>query len=569
MKYLKWVFGTNVANKENEKFKISEEIIADKWNPTNNNWDLKGGFNFTVEKCALRWMSRGDTLYEVEIPKDGEIYEVENIKTPGGIIIANKIILKNPIPISSELLNHFYEISELPIKTYFECIGLLASRGYYDLSLRIIKDKITKENIDIAIETYNNSIKPWHKVDYDCYNKVKEVLEEIKSDIKINLFIDKEPLVLEISNYKIINLSGQSGAGKSTYAKNNYNSDNYVIIDTDEVFSESRFNNATGLNKELGEYFRNKYDTLPNCCDDFDLVYKEILKYTEKTDKIIVIDSAQFHCMKDITLLKGKLVFIRTCITNCYNRTIKRYISQNQNYLKEELEKFKERKKEIFSWYKSTNKFLENINVFINNKNEHIKEIRKELTNKDFTLLTNNCLAGFIYHDLGLKFRTPTINIRIKPKEFISFVNDLNYYLNQDVEEVRDINQSFPVGRIKGDENHIDVNIEFQHYKTFKEGKNKWNERKVRINLNNIYIIMEFFDGIHDESLLSKFIDIPYKNKMILTHKNHDLEYTYAITCFDDNMDMSEIGGKIFRYNGLSGKRNYEEFDYIKFLNKK
>ena len=179
MKYLKWVFGTNVANKENEKFKINEEITSDKWDPTNNDCNLKGGFNFTVEKCALRWMARGDTLYEVEIPNDGEIYEIENRKTPGGIFIANKIILKNPVPISSELLNRFYEISDLPLKTYFECIGLLASRKYYDLALRIIKDKVTIENIDDAIEIFNNSIKPWHKVDYDCYNRVKKVLEEI------------------------------------------------------------------------------------------------------------------------------------------------------------------------------------------------------------------------------------------------------------------------------------------------------------------------------------------------------------------------------------------------------
>ena len=179
MKYLKWVFGTNIANKENEEFKINEEITADRWDPANKDWNLKGGFNFTNEKCALRWMARGDTLYEVEIPNDGEIYEVENMKTPGGIIIANKIILKNPVPISSELLNRFYEISDLPLKTYFECIGLLASRKYYDLALRIIKDKVTIENIDDAIEIFNNSIKPWHKVDYDCYNRVKKVLEEI------------------------------------------------------------------------------------------------------------------------------------------------------------------------------------------------------------------------------------------------------------------------------------------------------------------------------------------------------------------------------------------------------
>lgn len=361
MKYLKWAFGTNIANKENEEFKINEEITADRWDPANKDWNLKGGFNFTNEKCALRWMARGDTLYEVEIPNDGEIYEVENMKTPGGIIIANKIILKNPIPISSELLNHFYEVSDLPLKTYFECIGLLASRGYYDLALRIIKDKITMENIDIAIKTFNDSIKPWHKVDYDCYNKVKEVLEEIQSNVLINLFIDKEPYIKTLTDDEVINLTGQSGSGKSTYAENNFNTDNYLVVDTDDIFNEIRFEYATGINKELGIYFRNKYKELPSLSDDFDLIYNEIINYCKNNTKTLVIDCAQFHCIKDIKLLKGKIIIIRTCIDNCYIRTIERYKNLNENYTEEELNKYKERKKGIYSWYKGTNEFIKKL----------------------------------------------------------------------------------------------------------------------------------------------------------------------------------------------------------------
>lgn len=181
MKYLKWAFGTNVGHRENQKFEIGKVITCDTWNPENSDWEKRGGFNFTNEECALRWMSRGDTLYEVEIPEDGEILNVRNYKTPGGIIVANKIILKNPIPISEELLFDFYKKSKIPLSTYFECIGLLAARGYYDLALTIIKDKVDKSNINEALVEFNNSIKPWHKdrVNYECYNAVKEVLEKI------------------------------------------------------------------------------------------------------------------------------------------------------------------------------------------------------------------------------------------------------------------------------------------------------------------------------------------------------------------------------------------------------
>ena len=359
MKYLKWVFGTNIGHKENEHFKIGKPITSDIWDPTNSDWDKRGGFNFTNEKCALRWMSRGDTLYEVEVPSDAEFVDVINQKTPGGIYIANKIILNNPVPISVELLEDFYKKSELPIETYFECVGLLASRGYDELALRIIKDKVTMDNIDLAINEFITSLKPWHEVNYETYNKVKEVLEEIKSPVDINLYIDKEPLVKKITEDKIINLSGQSGSGKSTYAKEHYSSDEYLIVDTDDIFSENRFSTSVGINKELGEYFRSKYPQLPNCGDDFDLIYNEILDYCKKYDKTIVIDSAQFHCIKDISLLKGTLIVLRTSINTCYERTIERYKANKKDYSYEELEAYKEKKKALFKWYKHTNVFLE------------------------------------------------------------------------------------------------------------------------------------------------------------------------------------------------------------------
>lgn len=361
MKYLKWAFKDNIGHKDNQKFEIGKIITCDIWDPNNDDWDKRGGLNFTNEECALRWMSRGDTLYEVEIPSDGEILEVINDKTPGGIIVANKIILKNPIPISEELLVNFYKKSVLPLSTYFECIGLLASRGYYDIALMIIKDKVNMDNIDLALDKFNNSLKPWHEVDYDCYNKVKVILEEIKSPIDINLFIDKEPYIKQITDHNVINLTGQSGSGKTTYTNEYFNSDEYLIIDTDDIFSEIRFKKSKGINRELGEYFRKKYKELPTCGEDFDLIYNEILDYCKSCDKTLVIDCAQFHCIKDINLLKGKLIVIRTCIDNCYNRTIERYKKINKENNKKELEKYKERKKFIYIWYQYTNEFLRKI----------------------------------------------------------------------------------------------------------------------------------------------------------------------------------------------------------------
>ena len=243
-------------------------------------------------------------------------------------------------------------------------IALLAINGNYDEALNQIKDNVDLDNIDKVLEEYNTFIDNYHEngINKEVCVQIREVLEEIKSDILINLFIDKDPYIKILSDDKIINLTGQSGSGKSTYAKNNFNSDDYIIIDTDDIFSDERFKQAKDINKELGEYFRNKYNPLPNCGDDFDLIYNEILEYCKDINKTIVIDCAQFHCIKDITLLKGKLIIIRTSINNCYNRTIKRYKSLYPGYSDEELSKYKERKKSIFKWYKYSNDFIIKIN---------------------------------------------------------------------------------------------------------------------------------------------------------------------------------------------------------------
>ena len=244
---------------------------------------------------------------------------------------------------------------------YFEELFNDDTKPKYDLSLSIIRNKVNMNNIDEIIEEFTSLEDNWPKEDYDSYSKIKSVLNEIKSSLEINLFVDKDPYIKVLTNDKVINLTGQTGSGKTTYANEHYNSDEYLVVDTDEVLSDNRFKSSKGINKELGEYFRSKYEVLPNCGDDFDLIYEEILDYCKKYDKTIVIDCAQFHCIKDTRLLKGKLIVMRTCIDNCYERAIERYKSINDNYTEEELSKYKEKKKAVYTWYKYTNEFLKRI----------------------------------------------------------------------------------------------------------------------------------------------------------------------------------------------------------------
>jgi len=179
------------------------------------------------------------------------------------------------------------------------------------------------------------------------------------NNIFIDLKVDKEPYIKTITDDKMINLTGESGSGKSYFTNQYKDEKNYIIIDTDEVFS--RYEKSTGYNRKLGMYFRNKYSQLPSLFEDFDLIYSEILNFFAEYSQTIIIDSAQFRNMTDVSKLKGKLIVMRTSIDKCYQRCIDRWIGQNSNYTDEDLIKYSERKKGIYDWYKGLNNFLEKI----------------------------------------------------------------------------------------------------------------------------------------------------------------------------------------------------------------
>ncbi len=359
-KYVRVMDGLK-SNAGGFEYKLDEINIAERWDTSTLEPEQMGGFNFGTEDKILRWLHRGDTIYDVIIPEDAEVILCDEEK---GIYRANKIIVTNPRIITNEMVLDFYNKTTLSNKIIAECLVTLLWKNRIEISKYIIKDRVNLENVDEFLnefERYAGKDNLYSKTGKELH----EILMEIKSPLDISLYVSKEPYIKEITKDNVINLTGQSGSGKSFYAKEKFNTDEYEVIDTDEVLSDKRFAKATRLNKEIGEYLRNKYETLPNLSDDFDLIYNEILNYCKNINKTIVIDCAQFHCIKDLSLLKGKIIIIRTDIDTCYNRTISRWINNhtenNIEYNEEELQAFKDRKKSIYKWYKGSNEFIRKI----------------------------------------------------------------------------------------------------------------------------------------------------------------------------------------------------------------
>ena len=188
----------------------------------------------------------------------------------------------------------------------------------------------------------------------------EDQINEANSDLLISRFVNKGPYIKDITQDKIINITGESGSGKSTYTKKYLNNEKYIVIDTDEIIKDTPTNNKDCL--AFRKYLKEKYtDNIPNIFSEFSIIYSDILNYYKNTDKTLIIDSAQFRNLKtdeEIKLLKGKIIVLRTSIEECYKRVINRWKEINKNYNEEELTKYKNKKLGMFEWYKSLNNFL-------------------------------------------------------------------------------------------------------------------------------------------------------------------------------------------------------------------
>lgn len=155
--YIKLLDGSK-SNAGGFEYKIGKVNVADNWNPTTYDPKLMGGFNFSTDEKILRWIHRGDTVYDVIIPEDAEVIDYPSKNCPHGVFRSNKIILNNPRKVTEEMVMDYYEKSDLPENTYYQCIVVMLYRKYTNVAKRIIDDKVNKDNIDICVEEFEKMI---------------------------------------------------------------------------------------------------------------------------------------------------------------------------------------------------------------------------------------------------------------------------------------------------------------------------------------------------------------------------------------------------------------------------
>lgn len=179
-KYVRVMDGLK-SNAGGFEYKLNEINISQSWNPEAHSGKEFGGFNFTTESCILRWLHRGSTIYDVEIPKDAETVKIEGATV---LFRTNKIIVKNPRKVDDDLALHYYEISNIPEKSYYKALGAVAVMNYKKTALKILKDKVNKNNINEVLKEWNEFIDHDGKNDRKDSNETVKLIERMLLEIK-------------------------------------------------------------------------------------------------------------------------------------------------------------------------------------------------------------------------------------------------------------------------------------------------------------------------------------------------------------------------------------------------
>lgn len=189
------------------------------------------------------------------------------------------------------------------------------------------------------------------------------------------------------------------------------------------------------------------------------------------------------------------------------------------------------------------------------------KNFRQKFKNDDVTIISMNCTGGILSHDLGIQFRSPTVNMFMRAEDFVKFCENLEHYLSvesfveckapQIIED-----RTYPVVWLD------DILLFLVHYRSVEEAQLKWDERKARVNWDNIVIINTDREGM-TEALKDRFERLPYQ-KVMFTHLPDE---THPSCYYLKGWEKENCVGIITDHDTWDGKRPVDQFDWVEFLN--
>ena len=190
------------------------------------------------------------------------------------------------------------------------------------------------------------------------------------------------------------------------------------------------------------------------------------------------------------------------------------------------------------------------------------RRMRSRLINKDFSIITNDCLGGSLSKDLKLQMRSPTRNFYFNAKDFIKFCKNLDHYLSCIPEEYngdyKDEGSQYLMASLD------DLILFLVHYKSIEQAQVEWKRRVLRVNKNNLFFVMNDRNFCTEDDI-SEFDSLPYQNKVFFSHVPlPQYKSVFYIRGSEEDDYIKTITKEIHPW---SIKRYYDQFDFVRWLN--
>lgn len=186
------------------------------------------------------------------------------------------------------------------------------------------------------------------------------------------------------------------------------------------------------------------------------------------------------------------------------------------------------------------------------------RQLRSALTNKTPTFLCPNCIGGILFHELGLQFRSPTVNLMMHQTEFVKFVLEQDHYLAQELVFFQHPEYAFPCAHLG------DITLHFTHYHSEAEAAEKWRERARRIDRDNLFVFLMERDGLTREDIL-RLGALRVRGLVVFTANAYpEIPYALQIPKYASDHEVGNVLAKTY----WNGRHEYERyFDFVKWFN--
>lgn len=166
---------------------------------------------------------------------------------------------------------------------------------------------------------------------------------------------------------------------------------------------------------------------------------------------------------------------------------------------------------------------------------------KKKISDKKFSVISNDCWGAEIYKLLNRPFNTPFIGLMLMSPCYIKLLENPRYYLAlpltfkdeskyPSIQEIHDL-KYFPIGTL-GD---TGIEIQFLHFSSSEIAAKKWERRVKRIDWDNLFIKYDCGKDYATKEHVQKLITMNYTHLLIFGNNDYGLKKVICTKKYSKN----------------------------------